>query len=252
MGRADEHLVLPHEAVAWTQFLRGLAATGAAVGAGGLLAACGSSGGHGRFPRPQRQRRRQARRGPERRTHRRVGSGHPGSARRAHLPRHGPCPVPLPAATPARTRRRRPSTCWPSRSADKAPRPSGSSSCGPGITFHDGKPLTARRCHLHVPQDHQRQASPAASSLGPVDLKRTQGARPAHRHGADDQPVRQLRRPAGVLVLPLHRAGRLSTRSRQPNGTGPFTYQSFTPGQRSVFAQEQELLEVQGCRTSTR
>ena len=53
----------------------------------------------------------------------------------------------------------------------------------------------------------------------------------------------------GSLVLPLRRAGRLQRR-QAPVGTGPFVYQSFTAGERSVFIKNKNYWKP-GCLIST-
>ena len=55
------------------------------------------------------------------------------------------------------------------------PPPSGSSSCGPGITFHDGKPLTAQDVIYTFRRIISNKFS-GANSLGPMDLNELKAA----------------------------------------------------------------------------
>jgi peptide/nickel transport system substrate-binding protein len=105
----------------------------------------------------------------------------------------------------------------------------------PGITFHSGKPLTASDVvftfHRIIKGD-----LPGSSPLAPVDLKNTRTL--------DDQTVLvEMTRPyssfvqqlAAIFVyLPIVPEG-FKDSPGVYDGTGPFVYKSFTPGQRSVF-----------------
>jgi len=105
----------------------------------------------------------------------------------------------------------------------------------PGITFHSGKPLTAD----DVIYTFRRIVSgpySGASSLGPVDL--------AGLKALDKLTVRMpMTAPFASLIdqmafwyyLYIVPDGFEPKKGDKPNGTGPFVYQNFTPGQRSVF-----------------
>ncbi|HEX7298828.1 MAG TPA: ABC transporter substrate-binding protein, partial [Solirubrobacteraceae bacterium] len=102
-----------------------------------------------------------------------------------------------------------------------------------GVTFHDGKPLTADDLIFTI----QRITDPkdpknAASSLTLVDIK---GMRKL-----DERTVR-IPMKASMIDFP-DQMTRLTTgivhegyNPKKPVGTGPFVYQSLSPGQRSVF-----------------
>jgi peptide/nickel transport system substrate-binding protein len=101
-----------------------------------------------------------------------------------------------------------------------------------GITFHDGRDLTAEDV-IYTFRRIITNSYSGASSLGPVDLA---GLRAAGKHTVKVP----MTRPYGSFVdqlafwyyLYIVPAGFDPAR---PNGTGPFTHQSFTPGQSSVF-----------------
>jgi peptide/nickel transport system substrate-binding protein len=106
----------------------------------------------------------------------------------------------------------------------------------PGITFHDGKPLTAddviftfRRIKTGV----KGVPFSGADSLGPMDLKGLKAL--------DSRTVLvPMTRPYGSFIDQLGYWYYLyivpvGFNPATPNGTGPFVYHSFTPGQRSVF-----------------
>ena len=103
----------------------------------------------------------------------------------------------------------------------------------PGVTFHSGKDLTA----ADVVYTMQRIISNAFSGtlfFGPVDIKGVTAVDKLTVKVPMTSPfgsfVDQL---AGgwyyLYVVPAGFTG------KTPDGTGPFAYQSFTPGQRSVF-----------------
>jgi peptide/nickel transport system substrate-binding protein len=103
-----------------------------------------------------------------------------------------------------------------------------------GITFHDGKPLTAD----DVIFTFQRILNPkaplsGATSLGPINL---QGLKKM-----DDLTVLvPMTSPFGSFIDQLSYWYYLyivpvGFDPKKPNGTGPFKFQSFTPGQQSIF-----------------
>jgi peptide/nickel transport system substrate-binding protein len=104
----------------------------------------------------------------------------------------------------------------------------------PGITFHDGKPLTAGDV-LASFRRISSLAAPGKIFMGPVDLSAT--AKLDTRTVAvklttpvADYAGQLAAAPFDLLIAP---AG--YTSSSRPNGTGPFKFKSFTPGQQSIF-----------------
>lgn len=103
----------------------------------------------------------------------------------------------------------------------------------PGITFHDGKPLTADDVLFSI---HRivSLAAPGKIALGPLDLNGTKKL--------DSLTVLvKLTSPVATYVESLAAASfdlliaPTTLNPAKPNGTGAFQYKSFTPGQRSVF-----------------
>ena len=101
-----------------------------------------------------------------------------------------------------------------------------------GITFHDGKPLTADDVIFTLRRILSQDLA-GATSLGPIDAKALKAL--------DSHTVLvPMTSPYGSFIdqlaywyyLYIVPAG---FDPKKPNGTGPFKYQSFTPGQRSVF-----------------
>jgi peptide/nickel transport system substrate-binding protein len=101
-----------------------------------------------------------------------------------------------------------------------------------GITFHDGKPLTADDVIFTLRRIITGKLT-GSTPLGPIDVK---GLKALDTHTV----LVPMTSPYGSFVdqlaywyyLYIVPAG---FNPKQPNGTGPFKYQSFTPGQRSVF-----------------
>ena len=235
-GRPGE----PADPLGRRQFLRGLAGAGALAGAGGLLAACSSGSPAPAAKQPGGNGGQEAGRRPEGGPHRRLGLGHARPAQGAHLSRHGPRAVALPAAAaaehPGAVRVRAGRGDQPARVdvavGDPAP-----------ARHHLPRRQAAhrRRRHLHAQADHHREAdrrdaARADRREGPEE------ARQAHRPGADDQPLRQLPRPAGLLVLPVHRAGRLQPGQAERHRAVQVPELHAGPAQR--LRQEPQLLEV--------
>jgi peptide/nickel transport system substrate-binding protein len=103
-----------------------------------------------------------------------------------------------------------------------------------GVTFHDGKPLTADDVLFSINRIFTL-GTPGKIFLGPVDLKNTKKLDTTTVLVKLTSPVaayaEQLAAaPFNVLIAPT------TLNPAKPNGTGAFKYQSFTPGQRSVFA----------------
>lgn len=102
----------------------------------------------------------------------------------------------------------------------------------PGVTFHDGKPLTSKDV-LYSLQRIAKNKFPGLINLGPINL-----------HGAKVLDSRTLRIPFDqpYAILKEGFAGSFTIRivprgydPKRPIGTGPFKYQSFSPGTRSEF-----------------
>jgi peptide/nickel transport system substrate-binding protein len=109
-----------------------------------------------------------------------------------------------------------------------------------GVTFHDGKPLTAQDViwtFRRIKTGNNGGPFPGGSSLGPMDL-----------NGLKALDSRTVKVPFTIPYASFY--DQLSywyfqeilpdgfdpaAKNAIPNGTGPFKYQSFTPEQRSVF-----------------
>jgi peptide/nickel transport system substrate-binding protein len=213
------------------QFLRGLAATGALAGAGSLLAACGSGSSTPAASTPTAPAGR--RKGGALKVGLTGGSGsdtldpHKGltyldTARAQSL--YQPL---LQLNTQAQSE----------FVLAEEISPHGSTSewiirVRPGITFHDGKPLTADDVIFTITRIITNKLS-GATSLGPIDVKslkkldsRTVLVPMTSPYGSF---IDQLAYWYYLYIVPT------GFNPKVPNGTGPFVYQSFTPGQRSVF-----------------
>ena len=102
----------------------------------------------------------------------------------------------------------------------------------PGITFHDGKPLTADDVIFTLKRIINGKLT-GANSLGPIDVN---GLKKLDTHTVQvpmTSPygsfLDQLAYWYYLYIVPT------GFNPSHPNGTGAFKYQSFTPGQRSVF-----------------
>jgi peptide/nickel transport system substrate-binding protein len=227
-GGTGEHAAQPDR----RQFLRSLAATGALAGAGSLLAACGggsSSSPAGSTPTAAAARKK----GGALKVGLTGGSGtdtldpHAGltyldTARAQSL--YQPL---LQLNTQAQTE----------FVLAEEISPHGSTSewiirVRSGITFHDGKPLTADDVIFTLTRIITGKHS-GATSLGPIDVKglkkldsRTVLVPMTIPYGSF---LDQLAYWYYLYIVPT------GFNPKQPNGTGAFKFQSFTPGQRSVF-----------------
>jgi peptide/nickel transport system substrate-binding protein len=213
------------------QFLAGLAAATAAVGAGGLLAACGSSAPAARPAGP----------GPRKRYGGNLKAGLTGGSASDTLDPHQG----LSYLDTARA-----STLYEplvALSADarleyvlaEEITPRGGKldewviRLRPGVRFHDGKPLSAADVIYTFRRIIESKYS-ATHVLGPVDVAGLKAMDPLTVLVPMTRPYASLpEQLAGILTAQVVPAG--FTASAQPNGTGPFRFQSFTPGQRSVF-----------------
>ena len=107
----------------------------------------------------------------------------------------------------------------------------------PGVHFHDGRPLTAEDVIYTFKRIITNKYS-ANHVLGPVEATGIKALDPLTVLVPMARPFATLpEQLAGVLTAQIVPAG--FTSSSRPNGTGPFSYQSFTPGQRSRFIRNQ-------------
>jgi peptide/nickel transport system substrate-binding protein len=101
-----------------------------------------------------------------------------------------------------------------------------------GITFHDGKPLTADDVIFTIRRIVSGKLT-GATPLGPVDLKGLKALDKLTVQVPMTSPygsfTDQLAYWYYLYIVPT------DFNPAKPNGTGAFKYQSFTPGQRSVF-----------------
>jgi peptide/nickel transport system substrate-binding protein len=218
------------------QFLRGAAATGAAVGAGGLIAACsGSTQTSGTSATGTT---------PKRGGDLKVGlSGSTGTdtldphnqvtyldgARAtalyqslAQLNNQGQMELVLAEEITANT-----STEWIIRLRE-------------GVTFHDGKPLTAQDViytFRRIKTGNNGGSFPGGNSLGPMDLNGLKALDSRTVKVPFTSPYAsffdQLSYWYFQVIIPD--GFNPAAKNAKPNGTGPFMFQSFTPEQRSVF-----------------
>jgi peptide/nickel transport system substrate-binding protein len=212
------------------QFLRGLTATGALAGAGSLLAACGSGSPS---PATSPTAPAAARKGGDLKVGLTGGSGtdtldpHKGltyldTARAQSL--YQPL---LQLNTQAQTE----------FVLAEEISPHGSTSewiirVRPGITFHNGQPLGADDVIYTLTRIITQKLS-GATSLGPIDVKSLKKLDSRTILVPMTSPfgsfIDQLAYWYYLYIVPVN------FNPKAPNGTGPFVYQSFTPGQRSVF-----------------
>jgi peptide/nickel transport system substrate-binding protein len=232
----DRGPFLSGDALGRRQFLQGIGATGAAVTAGGLLAACGSSATSS-APAVKSS-------GRKRGGNLKVGLS--GAAVDTLDPHQGLTYLdtaraqslysPLVQLDPnAQTEY--------VLAAEKGIQPHKGSntefviSLRKGVTFHDGKPLTADDV-IFTFRRIITGGYAGANSLGPIDLN---GLKALDKHTV----LVPMTKPYGSFIdqlafwyyLYIVPAG--YDPKKPPNGTGPFKYQSFTPGQRSVFVRNE-------------
>ncbi len=232
MDRSDERSTpLLGEGLGRRQFLRGIAATGAIAGAGGLLAACGSGSKSSTADAAGAPRKRGG--------NLKVGLAG-GSSSDTLDPHQG--------LTYLDTGRFE-ALYQPLVKLDKQAKNefvlaesitpyNGSLSAWvirlrPGVTFHSGKNLAADNVVFTINRIISNSFS-GTTFFGPIDLKGVKAL--------DDRTVLvPMTKPFGSFVDSL--AGGWyylyvvpnGFNPKTPDGTGPFVYQSFTPGQRSVF-----------------
>jgi peptide/nickel transport system substrate-binding protein len=103
----------------------------------------------------------------------------------------------------------------------------------PGVTFHDGQPLTAQDVIYTFRRIIAHKYS-ATHVLGPVDAAGIRALDPLTVLVPMTRPFATLpEQLAGILTAQVVPDG--YSPKAPPNGTGPFRYQSFTAGERSVF-----------------
>jgi len=242
VDRPDEHVTpVPRDALGRRQFLRGIAATGAVASAGGLLAACGgSSTTAGNTVNST----------PKRGGNLSVGLAG-GSSSDTLDPHQG--------LTYVDTGRFE-ALYQPLVRLDKEAKNefvlaesitphNGSLSewvirIRPDITFHSGKAFTSADVVYTINRISSNQFS-GSSFLGPINAKGVKAL--------DKLTVLvPMTKPFGSLVDQL--AGGYyylyvvpnGWNGGKPDGTGPFVYQSFTPGQRSVFVRNKNYWRGHG------
>jgi peptide/nickel transport system substrate-binding protein len=103
----------------------------------------------------------------------------------------------------------------------------------PGVTYHSGKPLTSADV-IYTFNRVVSKGYSGSNGLGPIDIKGVKAL--------DDLTVYvPMTAPASGFVARLASfwlylcISPANFNPSAPDGTGPFVYQSFTPGQRSVF-----------------
>jgi peptide/nickel transport system substrate-binding protein len=103
----------------------------------------------------------------------------------------------------------------------------------PGITFHDGKPLTANDV-IYTFRQIKTTPTAGASSLGPMDIKNLKAVDKLTVKVPFSSPYGSfLDQLAFWYYLYIVPEG-FNPKKDKPNGTGPFKFQSFTAGERST------------------
>ncbi len=215
------------------QFLRGIAATGAVAGAGSLLAACGG-GSSSDAAKPATQTSRSLRRGGN------LKLGLTGGSSSDTLDPHK-------SLTYLDTSRLQ-SLYQPLAQLDAQAQveyvlaesitPHGSLSnwiirLRPGVTFHDGKAFTADDVIFTFQRVYSNDFT-GKFGLGPIDLKNTKALDTLTVQVKMTKPFASFAEQLAAFWYNLYIAP-VGFNPAKPNGTGAFVYQSFTPGQRSVF-----------------
>ena len=108
-----------------------------------------------------------------------------------------------------------------------------------GVTFHDGKPLTADDV-IYTFKRIINTPTSGANSLGPMDVNNLKADGKLTVRVKFHSALRQLRRPAGVLVLPVHHPRGLRPGSQRQQGQGErhrsVQAGQLHPGQQSVMS----------------
>lgn len=216
------------------QFLRGIAATGAVAGAGGLIAACGGSGSSGGTKKLTNTNR-QLKHGGS------MTAGFTGGSSSDTMDPHQSLTyldsarlqcvfqplVQLNAAAQIEY------VLAESITPDKGSLSEWIIKLRPGVTFHNGKAFTADDVLFNFQRIYSNGFA-GKGGLGPIDLKTTKAL---DKHTI----LVKMTRPfasfveqlasfwVNLYIAPAH------FDPAKPVGTGPFVFKSFTPGQRSVF-----------------
>jgi len=105
-----------------------------------------------------------------------------------------------------------------------------------GVTFHNGKPFGADDV-IYTLRTILNPKHPlgGATVLAPVDLKGIKKVDPLTVQVPMTQPFGSFPEQLASFWYFLYIAPAGWSQNSKPNGTGPFMYESFTPGQQSVF-----------------
>jgi peptide/nickel transport system substrate-binding protein len=103
----------------------------------------------------------------------------------------------------------------------------------PGVTFHDGKAFTASDVLFTFQRVYSNDFT-GKFGLGPIDLANTRALDPHTVLVRLTKPFSSFAEQLAAFWYNLYIAP-AGFSPAKPVGTGPFVYQSFTPGQRSVF-----------------
>jgi peptide/nickel transport system substrate-binding protein len=103
----------------------------------------------------------------------------------------------------------------------------------PGITFHNGKPLTSDDVIFTLNRIVSNDYS-GTTPLGPVDLKNTKATDTLTVLVKMTKPYSSFVNQLAASWVYLYIAP-VGFNPAKPVGTGPFMFKSFTPGERSVF-----------------
>ena len=104
----------------------------------------------------------------------------------------------------------------------------------PGITWHDGKDFTAGDVIFTFQRVYHNDFT-GKFGLGPIDIKNTKAVDKLTIQAKMTKPFASFAEQLAAFWYNLYIAP-VGFSPAKPVGTGPFIYQSFTPGQRSVFA----------------
>ncbi len=103
----------------------------------------------------------------------------------------------------------------------------------PGVVFHDGSAFTADDV-LYTWRRILGGSYSGTPFLSPIDLARTKKTGPHEIRLVLKRPIADVPRLFSLHVFQIVKKG--AHDFSHPIGTGPFSFKSFTPGQRSVFA----------------
>jgi peptide/nickel transport system substrate-binding protein len=216
------------------QFLRGIAATGAAVGASGLIAACGGSSSTSGATASSAARKR----GGD------LKIGLSGSSGADTLDPHASLTFidsaraqPLYQSLLQMNSQAQIQMVLAEEITAKTPM-EWIIRLQPGVTFHSGKPLTAQDViytFRRIKTGNKGSSFAGGNALGPMDLTGLKALDSRTVQVPFTSPyasfLEQLEYWYFLYIIP----DRFNPDTEKPNGTGPFVYQSFTPEQRSVF-----------------